>query len=124
MCCGIKTCLGLGIDVKGSIYEGLLERNAQDVKSRAGQYFRPRADRRDGDRGGPRAARETVHDPARGTDGFMLAACATSGWRAMPRSIPLPQGRAEPAARLNDPERRTYAAGHPLCSALHPLPGV
>jgi type I restriction enzyme M protein len=43
MCCGIKTCLGLGVDVRGSIYEGLFERNAQDVKSRAGQYFTPRA---------------------------------------------------------------------------------
>jgi len=32
-----------GIDVKGSIYEGLLERNAQEVKSGAGQYFTPRA---------------------------------------------------------------------------------
>ena len=31
-----------GIDVKGAIYEGLLERNAQEVKSGAGQYFTPR----------------------------------------------------------------------------------
>ena len=29
-------------DVKGDIYEGLLERNAQDTKSGAGQYFTPR----------------------------------------------------------------------------------
>jgi type I restriction enzyme M protein len=35
-----ETWLGLGIDVKGSIYEGLLERNAQEVKSGAGQYSR------------------------------------------------------------------------------------
>jgi type I restriction enzyme M protein len=32
-----------GVDVKGSIYEGLLERNAQELKSGAGQYFTPRA---------------------------------------------------------------------------------
>ena len=38
-----ETWLGLGVDVKGSIYEGLLERDAQEVKSGAGQYFTPRA---------------------------------------------------------------------------------
>jgi len=32
----------LGADVKGDIYEGLLERNAEDTKSGAGQYFTPR----------------------------------------------------------------------------------
>jgi type I restriction enzyme M protein len=34
--------LVLGADVKGDIYESLLEQNAQDVKSGAGQYFTPR----------------------------------------------------------------------------------
>lgn len=29
-------------DVKGDIYEGLLEKNAEDTKSGAGQYFTPR----------------------------------------------------------------------------------
>ena len=38
-----ETWIGLDVDVKGSIYEGLLERNAQEVKSGAGQYFTPRA---------------------------------------------------------------------------------
>ncbi len=33
----------MGADVKGNGYEGLLERNAQDIKSGAGQYFMPRA---------------------------------------------------------------------------------
>ncbi len=33
----------MGADVKGDAYEGLLERNAQDIKSGAGQYFMPRA---------------------------------------------------------------------------------
>jgi type I restriction enzyme M protein len=32
----------LSADVKGDIYEGLLEKNAQDTKSGAGQYFTPR----------------------------------------------------------------------------------
>jgi len=31
--------LMLDADVKGDAYEGLLERNAEDVKSGAGQYF-------------------------------------------------------------------------------------
>jgi type I restriction enzyme M protein len=32
----------MGADVKGDAYEGLLEKNAQDTKSGAGQYFTPR----------------------------------------------------------------------------------
>ena len=37
-----ETWIGLDMDVKGTIYEGLLEKNAQDTKSGAGQYFTPR----------------------------------------------------------------------------------
>ncbi len=33
----------LDVDVKGDAYEGLLEKNAEDVKTGAGQYFTPRA---------------------------------------------------------------------------------
>ncbi len=33
----------VGADVKGDIYEGLLQKNAEDTKSGAGQYFTPRA---------------------------------------------------------------------------------
>src|SRR3989441_11864415 len=61
-------------DVKGDAYEGLLAKNAEDVKSGAGQYFTPR----------PliRALVEvmrpepgmTICDPACGTGGFLLAA--------------------------------------------------
>ncbi len=32
----------LDADVKGDAYEGLLAKNAEDVKSGAGQYFTPR----------------------------------------------------------------------------------
>jgi type I restriction enzyme M protein len=69
-----ETWIGIGVDVKGSIYEGLLEKNAAEVKSGAGQYFTPRPlidvmtkliDPRIG---------ETVHDPACGTGGFLLSA--------------------------------------------------
>jgi type I restriction enzyme M protein len=64
----------LDTDVKGDAYEGLLAKNAEDVKSGAGQYFTPR----------PliRAIVDVMHpepgmtvcDPACGTGGFLLAA--------------------------------------------------
>ena len=61
-------------DLKGAIYESILEKNGQDKKSGAGQYFTPRAliqamvDVTD-----PQIT-ETVADPACGTAGFLLAA--------------------------------------------------
>lgn len=69
-----ETWLGLKIDVKGAIYEGLLERNAEETKSGAGQYFTPRA-LIDAivDVMQPKASM-TVHDPACGTGGFLLSA--------------------------------------------------
>ena len=39
---GKEEWLAMSSDVKGEAYEGLLERNAQDIKSGAGQYFTPR----------------------------------------------------------------------------------
>jgi type I restriction enzyme M protein len=64
----------LDVDVKGDAYEGLLEKNAEDVKTGAGQYFTPRALIRamvDVMRPEPG---KTIHDPACGTGGFLLAA--------------------------------------------------
>lgn len=61
-------------DFKGAIYEGILEKNGQDKKSGAGQYFTPRAliqaivDVVD-----PKITEE-VADPCCGTAGFLLAA--------------------------------------------------
>lgn len=61
-------------DLKGAIYESILEKNGQDKKTGAGQYFTPRAliqaivDVVD-----PKID-ETVADPACGTGGFLLAA--------------------------------------------------
>lgn len=61
-------------DFKGAIYESILEKNGQDKKSGAGQYFTPRAlikamvDVID-----PKIT-ETIADPACGTGGFLLAA--------------------------------------------------
>ena len=65
--------MGMNIDIKGEIYEGLLEKNAEDVKSGAGQYFTPR---------GLISAivdviapkpKERIGDPACGTGGFFLS---------------------------------------------------
>lgn len=62
------------VDVKGAIYEGILEKNGQDKKSGAGQYFTPRPlIKVMVDCISPKIG-ETVCDPACGTGGFLLAA--------------------------------------------------
>ncbi len=64
----------LSSDVKGDAYEGLLQKNAEDVKGGAGQYFTPRAlITRLVDVMAP-APGATICDPACGTGGFLLAA--------------------------------------------------
>ena len=68
---GTENWMSLGVDVKGDAYEGLLAKNAEDVKTGAGQYFtprvwiaaivevmRPKPDQR-------------ICDPAAGTGGFL-----------------------------------------------------
>ena len=71
---GAENWSGFGVDVKGAIYESLLERTASDTKSGAGQYFTPRpviqacvdvVDPKPG---------QTICDPACGTAGFLLTA--------------------------------------------------
>ena len=63
----------LSADIKGDAYEGLLERNARDTKSGAGQYFTPRP-LIDGiiECLAPQPG-ETMIDPACGTGGFLIA---------------------------------------------------
>jgi type I restriction enzyme M protein len=64
----------LDADVKGDAYEGLLAKNAEDVKSGAGQYFTPRAlIRAIVDVMRPTADLH-VADPACGTGGFLMLA--------------------------------------------------
>jgi type I restriction enzyme M protein len=64
----------MSADVKGDAYEGLLEKNAQDTKSGAGQYFTPRPlIQAIVDAVAPKPG-ETICDPACGTGGFLLAA--------------------------------------------------
>ncbi len=64
----------MGADVKGDIYEGLLEKNAEDTKSGAGQYFTPRALIRAMVECVRPEPMRTIADPACGTGGFFLAA--------------------------------------------------
>jgi type I restriction enzyme M protein len=64
----------MGVDVKGEIYEGLLEKNAEDTKSGAGQYFTPRTLIWAMVECIRPAPMKTIADPACGTGGFFLAA--------------------------------------------------
>ena len=64
----------MNADVKGDIYEGLLEKNAEDIKSGAGQYFTPRSLIRAMVECVRPEPNKTIADPACGTGGFFLAA--------------------------------------------------
>lgn len=69
-----ETWTGIDADLKGDIYEDLLERNAADTRSGAGQYFTPRAlIRAIVDVMQPKPD-STISDPACGTGGFLLVA--------------------------------------------------
>src|SRR5512140_368598 len=64
----------LSADVKGDAYEGLLQKNAEDVKGGAGQYFTPRSlIAAMVDAAAPQPD-QTICDRACGTGGFLLAA--------------------------------------------------
>jgi len=64
----------MGTDIKGQIYEGLLEKNAEDTKSGAGQYFTPRPLIQVMVECLAPEPGKTIADPACGTGGFFLAA--------------------------------------------------
>jgi type I restriction enzyme M protein len=64
----------MGVKDKGDIYEGLLEKNAEDTKSGAGQYFTPRALIRAMVACLRPEPMRSIADPACGTGGFFLAA--------------------------------------------------
>lgn len=64
----------MGTDIKGQIYEGLLEKNAEDTKSGAGQYFTPRPLIHVMVECLAPEPVKTIADPACGTGGFFLAA--------------------------------------------------
>jgi type I restriction enzyme M protein len=69
-----ETWTTLDADVKGDAYEGLLEKNAADVKGGAGQYFTPRALITAMVEVMAPQPGQTICDPACGTGGFLLAA--------------------------------------------------
>jgi type I restriction enzyme M protein len=69
-----ETWTMLDADVKGDAYEGLLEKNAADVKGGAGQYFTPRALISAMVEVMAPKPGQTICDPACGTGGFLLAA--------------------------------------------------
>ena len=71
---GEENWLSMDGDIKGSIYESILEKNGQDKKSGAGQYFTPRALINAMVEVTQPKITETICDPACGTGGFLLAA--------------------------------------------------
>ena len=69
-----ETWTRLDADVKGDAYEGLLQKNAEDTKSGAGQYFTPRPLIEAIVEVMRPQPEQRVCDPACGTGGFLLAA--------------------------------------------------
>jgi type I restriction enzyme M protein len=70
---GQESWMILDTDVKGDAYEGLLQKNAEDVKTGAGQYFTPRPLIRAIVEAMQPQPGTTICDPACGTGGFLLA---------------------------------------------------
>ena len=66
--------VGMDADTKGDLYEGLLQKNAEDTKSGAGQYFTPRALIQAMVACMQPEPLKTIADPACGTGGFFLVA--------------------------------------------------
>jgi type I restriction enzyme M protein len=93
----------MSADVKGDAYEGLLERDAQDVKGGAGQYFTPRA------------LIDAIVDCVRPRPGEIVVdpACRDRAERRAPvRDEPLSprhRTRRRPRPRAADPHRRRPA---------------
>lgn len=66
--------VSMSSDVKGEIYEGLLQKNAEDIKSGAGQYFTPRPLIKAMVKCIRPEPMKTIIDPCCGSGGFLLAA--------------------------------------------------
>jgi len=69
-----ESWVGMDADTKGDLYEGLLQKNAEDTKSGAGQYFTPRAVIQAMVECVRPEPMKTIADPACGTGGFFLGA--------------------------------------------------
>ncbi|MGN7719787.1 N-6 DNA methylase [Chitinophaga sp. 22620] len=82
----------MGVKDKGDIYEGLLEKNAEDTKSGAGQYFTPRPLIKAMVECIRPEPNKTIADPACGTGGFFLAAY---DWLVDPNNVSLDKGQKQ-----------------------------
>lgn len=71
---GAENWSSLSADVKGDIYEDLLKRYSEDIKSGAGQYFTPRPLINTMVKCVKPEPGKTIVDPACGTGGFLLSA--------------------------------------------------
>ena len=89
--------VSMSSDVKGEIYEGLLQKNAEDIKSGAGQYFTPRPLIRAMVECLRPEPLKTIADPCCGSGGFFLAA---QEFLANPRNYTL--DRAQKAFLKNE----------------------
>ena len=69
-----QSWVGMDADTKGDLYEGLLQKNAEDTKSGAGQYFTPRPIIQAMVECLRPAPGKVIADPACGTGGFFLGA--------------------------------------------------
>ncbi len=69
-----ESWISLDTDTKGDLYEGLLQKNAEDTKSGAGQYFTPRVLIQAMVQCVQPQPMKTIADPACGTGGFFLGA--------------------------------------------------
>ena len=69
-----ESWVGMDADTKGDLYEGLLQKNAEDTKSGAGQYFTPRALIQAMVECVRPEPMKSIVDPACGTGGFFLGA--------------------------------------------------
>lgn len=69
-----QSWVGMDADIKGDLYEGLLQKNAEDTKSGAGQYFTPRPIIQAMVACLRPSPGKIIADPACGTGGFFLGA--------------------------------------------------
>lgn len=99
----------MGADVKGDAYEGLLERNAQDAKSGAGQYTPRALIQAMVDCIAPRPG-EVICDPACGTGGFLFTAPVRH------TQLPQPYARQEAPPERRRLPRLGAGAGHGACA--------
>ena len=84
----------VGADIKGDIYEGLLEKNAEDTKSGAGQYFTPRSPTRKSSAG---------TRPISISSGSKIKASPT--WTTCPSPTPSPKK----SSKTSKPDSKAFA---------------